>query len=125
MLNLAKGGKRKKKKNMAVSIDNGMVYSENNHIYGNHFIDNYEDNWRKAQAYDEGHDNLWYNQQTNTGNYWSDCSEKEYIIDGYADATDPYPIEETEQVTGEGLVFLIIPFLILAIIRRKRLKRKK
>jgi parallel beta-helix repeat protein len=84
-------------KEYGVSIDNGMLtYSENNHIYSNRFINNYEDDWIKAQAYDEGHDNLWYNQQTNTGNYWSDCSdEKEYIIDGYADSIDHYPIEET------------------------------
>ena len=42
----------KKSREYGVGIDNGMfIYSENNYVYSNRFIDNYEDYKRKSQAY--------------------------------------------------------------------------
>ena len=109
-----------------VSIDNGLsLYSEDNLIYGNHFISNYDDSRWKSQAYDEGNNNKWYNPATLKGNYWSDFSSGKYAIDGYADAKDPYPLkEEIREVSGEGLLFIIMPFLAFTAFRLKRFRKE-
>ena len=64
---------------------------ENNSIYFNEFIDNSYGGI--PQAYDDGVNNLWYNDSVNVGNYWSDWDElSPYLIDGSAGAYDLYPI---------------------------------
>jgi len=104
-----------------ISIENSMlVYSENNFIYNNHFIDNYEDKRSKSQAFDEGLTNYWYNQVTNIGNYYSDFTAGEYEIDGYADSVDPYPQTEfPEEVKGEGFLVLTLSLILLSLRRMK------
>ncbi|MHA1911589.1 MAG: NosD domain-containing protein, partial [Candidatus Kariarchaeaceae archaeon] len=55
-------------------------YSSDNSIFDNIFIDN---NYGSSQACDNGTSNLWYNEETLTGNYWSDYSGTGgYLIDG-------------------------------------------
>jgi len=62
-----------------------------NYIYLNSFIDN--NLGEISQAYDHFTPNIWYNSTLNLGNYWSDWSGiGPYIIDGEANATDPYPL---------------------------------
>jgi len=63
----------------------------NNSIYHNNFIDNNENG--TSQAFDDGLDNIWYNTLISEGNYWSDWLSGDYHINGSADATDPYPLD--------------------------------
>ncbi|MHA1868814.1 MAG: right-handed parallel beta-helix repeat-containing protein [Candidatus Heimdallarchaeaceae archaeon] len=64
------------------------------HIYYNYFTANNYENENESQCLDDGVDNLWYNPETKKGNYWSDLyHEKEYIIDGFAESVDLYPID--------------------------------
>lgn len=96
-----------------------LVYSEDNYIYTNHFINNYEENERKSQAFDEGMNNIWYNPVTNRGNYWSDYKNGEYEIDGYADVTDPYPQMVVSEAKNEGLLFLL-PLVVMSIFNKRK-----
>ena len=60
-------------------------------IHHNIFINN----GATVQAYDEGTDNIWYDIETNEGNYWSEWSGTgEYLIDGSSGSIDPYPLGE-------------------------------
>ncbi|MHA2309495.1 MAG: hypothetical protein ACXABJ_09480, partial [Candidatus Heimdallarchaeaceae archaeon] len=44
------------------------------------------------QAQDWGEDNVWFDETTTEGNYWSDLKKIPYLIDGPAKSFDPYPI---------------------------------
>ena len=68
--------------------------SYNNLIYLNNFIDNL------YQGYDD-FNNVWYNSETNQGNYWNNYSGSDQNIDGIGDTPysfdlggnqDPYPL---------------------------------
>jgi parallel beta-helix repeat protein len=64
---------------IGINIDN----SSNNTIYSNNFINN------TKNAYDE-YNNIWYNIDLNTGNYWDDHTKTDTNNDGIADT--PYNI---------------------------------
>ena len=67
------------------------TYSDNNVIHHNNFIDN--NLGGTAQAYDDGLNNVWYDEIINIGNYWSDwIGVGDYYINGSSNSTDPYPI---------------------------------
>ncbi len=67
-----------------------MHYSNNNLIYHNIFIDN--NIGGNSQAYEYGTNNTWYNQDSLTGNYWSNFDgEGSYLIWGNG-SVDPYPL---------------------------------
>ena len=80
----------------AIVIDESCFLSM---IYQNNFINNNPNGalfleMGYAQAFDT-ETNLWYNKETNIGNYWSDLLWYEgviYDIDG-GNNTDPYPLE--------------------------------
>jgi len=98
--------------------------SDNNIIYMNFFITN--NLGGTSQAYDAGIDNTWYDASTKKGNYWNNWdSRKPYPIDGEANSTDPYPLDENlERIYYE---FMYIPSIILmaiifSIIRKRRRK---
>ncbi len=57
-------------------------------IYENNFIWNSEID--DSQAYDGGVGNVWYNETTGRGNYWSDHTGPDANYDGIVD--EPYPI---------------------------------
>ncbi|NHJ87665.1 MAG: hypothetical protein FK734_19545 [Asgard group archaeon] len=67
-------------------------YSENNTIYQNNFIDNYIAPTLFSQAIDNGINNLFYDVNTNTGNFWSNWISSFYSIDGVANNIDIYPL---------------------------------
>lgn len=69
--------------------------SFNNTIYRNNFLNNSFEDPLDSQCCDYGINNIWYNQDTNEGNYWSDYSGSGYyIIGGTANAVDMYPLTE-------------------------------
>ncbi len=89
-------------------------------IHHNSFIDN--NLGGTSQAYDEGINNTWYEEETEEGNHWSDWrSKKPYLIDGDANATDPYPLNKNLERIDYGYT-LVIPALILVAILLKRKK---
>ncbi len=105
-------------------------YSEGNSIHHNTFIDN--NLGGTSQAIDNGTNNIWYDLNTNEGNYWSDwLGTGNYSIAGDAGSVDPYPLDEPAEYTiGEyqilpTLILLIsfVPLLLTWIISRKRMKK--
>ena len=72
----------------AISISS---LSENNTIHHNSFIDNNPGG--TSQATDDGSNNIWFDNITDEGNYWSDwIGVGDYDIDGSALVVDPYPL---------------------------------
>ncbi len=66
--------------------------SINNSIHHNSFIGN--NLAGTSQGYDEGNDNLWYDNVTKEGNFWSDRISGNYSIDGPSSSEDLYCLEE-------------------------------
>jgi len=65
---------------------------DNNTIHHNNFIQN-NLVYSPSQAYDSGDNNLWYDNSTNEGNYWSNwLGSGNYSIDGFSNAADLYPL---------------------------------
>ena len=116
-----------------------------NVFYHNDFIDNNQDPSVPAgasQGEDKGENNLWYNSTLLEGNYWSDWSDEgAYQIDGDADNSDLYPLNEpisglvyeesdiisTEDTTDEETNFsflFILALLSTAFVLVKRRNRK-
>ncbi len=72
----------------AISIE---VNNDINYIYHNTFLNNSA--YGSSQAYDDSV-NIWYDVDTNTGNYWDDfLGIGSYIIEGIGGNSDPYPLE--------------------------------
>ena len=79
-----------------------------------------------SQAYDEGSNNIWYQSETQEGNFWSDYfGIGPYSIDGPVDSVDLYPFHTTG-LTPFILIIIIIPSIgvilvvIIVFLRRKR-----
>ncbi|MFW9851981.1 MAG: nitrous oxide reductase family maturation protein NosD [Candidatus Thorarchaeota archaeon] len=102
-----------------VYLGEGCKY---NIIHHNSFIAN--NPGKSSQAYDSGVNNTWYDEENKEGNYWSDWdSKKPYPIDGYANSTDNYPLnEELKRIYYE---FMYIPSLILMAIVFSFLGKRK
>ena len=69
--------------------------STNNEIHHNDFINNNRKGteFGKAQGYDDGFGNRWYDKNNEEGNYWSNLRNKEeYLLDGLRNSKDPYPL---------------------------------
>ncbi len=101
--------------------------SKNNIIFYNSFIDNVAEELQSisfSQCYDDGENTTWYEPTFKEGNYWSDLGWKStYKIDGESHSEDIYPLlkpkvapegYESEIVSKLWLLFLIIPFVVLA-----------
>jgi len=92
-----------------------LVSSNNNDVFHNIFI--YNNLEGTSQAYDDGTQNIWYNENKREGNCWSDWQgEEEYNIDGPAYSSDDYPLNDTD---NDGLndydelyIFSTDPFLV-------------
>ena len=69
-----------------------IYYGTNNTIHHNNFIDN-NVAFSSSQAFDSGSYNLWFDNSTKEGNYWSNWSGSgNYSIDGYSNAYDLFPL---------------------------------
>jgi parallel beta-helix repeat protein len=69
-----------------------------------------------SQAYDEGSNNMWYDEENQYGNYWSDYTgEGDYVIDGSAETTDRYPRPSSENLI-DPLTIIVFGVSITAII---------
>lgn len=98
-------------------IDNGLS--------GTYIIDNERSGNITSQAYDEGTQNTWYDEETKEGNFWSDYSGKsDYAIDGPTESFDIYPMKVGE--TGNlYLIFIcMISMIVLAVNRRLLIKKR-
>ena len=94
--------------------------SYNNIIHHNVFMNNYLGS--TSQAYDDGFNNIWCEEEVQEGNYWSDWNKKKpYPIDGDANAIDPYPLNENLEKIDYEYTLVIPAFILVAIL----LKRKK
>ncbi|MHA1401669.1 MAG: right-handed parallel beta-helix repeat-containing protein [Candidatus Heimdallarchaeaceae archaeon] len=77
-----------KNKRWGVCLD---YNSNNTFIHHNIFILNNIDS--SSQAYDDGENNIWYNNETREGNYWSDSDGlSKYNISGSVGSIDYYPM---------------------------------
>ncbi|MHA1185737.1 MAG: right-handed parallel beta-helix repeat-containing protein [Candidatus Heimdallarchaeota archaeon] len=65
--------------------------ANDNEVYLNNFINNSLLLTTNIQAIDDGTNNIFYDSVNSIGNYWSDWSSGEYLIDGSAGTTDMYP----------------------------------
>ncbi|MHA1197950.1 MAG: right-handed parallel beta-helix repeat-containing protein [Candidatus Heimdallarchaeaceae archaeon] len=107
----------------------------NNKIYHNLFIRNNLEG--SSQAYEScknninddddctNSNNIWFNEETNTGNHWSDWnSGKPYPIDGESGSYDKYPMDESMETMTAVNQFFLITLIALALIpflfRKKR-----
>ena len=82
-------------------LDNafGGTYNIDGELFGN----------ITSQAYDDGTQNTWHEEETKTGNFWSDFSgQGNYSIDGSAESFDLYP----QRLNSEESSFLFIIALI-------------
>ncbi len=114
-----------------VALVGGLSYY--NLVHHNTFLDNafggtYNIDGEKfgnitSQAYDDGTQNTWYEEETKTGNLWSDFSGKgDYSIDGTAESVDIYP----QRLDSEEnpLLFFVVLITIFALSTRKLFYRK-
>ena len=109
--------------------------TNNNIIHHNKFISNGmgTDGW--AQAADDKVNNLWYDEETKEGNYWSDLDYnsgvalERYNIEGDADNYDPYPLNadgelvyppEEDDAPAFNIFIVSLSMLTLGLIVRKR-----
>jgi parallel beta-helix repeat protein len=109
----------------------------NNTVAGNGYIGSYE--WDDIYSYDvssqgcdEGAGNIWYDEESKTGNRWSDYTGiGEYLIDGSAGSVDKYPVSveaptgNPPKETGGGVpafsvLSVVLGVLLLVIYRRYR-----
>ncbi len=107
-----------------VSLD---VDSRFNTVHHNYFIHNNIDG--TSQACDSGKNNIWFDKESEEGNFWSDWNQQNstYHINGKAENNDLYPLDENlERTTTTIIPFLIIFFFIFVIsINRNRQNSKK
>lgn len=99
-----------------------LVY--NNTVTGNGGIGYYE--WDNLYSYnissqgcDEGTGNIWYNEETETGNVWGDYNgEGVYRLDGGAGSVDKYPVNtvnlpEESGIPGFGFLSVVVGLLVI------------
>ncbi|MHA1623038.1 MAG: NosD domain-containing protein [Candidatus Heimdallarchaeaceae archaeon] len=105
-----------------------------NKIHHNDFIDNNRNGteYGESQGYDDGFGNEWYDTDSDEGNHWSNHrGSDEYLIDGKAGSSDPYPFGEplvytpTDR-TNYNIIFIPISLLLITqfIYRTNRRKTK-
>jgi parallel beta-helix repeat protein len=76
-----------------------------------------------SQGFDNGNKNQWYDEESKTGNHWSDHKGRgKYSIDGSAESIDKYPLnEQLERVTYSHFLLISLSFILISIpVIRKR-----
>lgn len=123
------------------SEQHGLVFvgtSSNNVVFQNVFINNSkaedfeidggQTGTITSQGFDEGSNNIWYNETDEIGNRWSDYSGRgTYAIDGSANAVDIYPLMVSSDESKNGSLSLIVILMLfgsistlMAFIRKTR-----
>jgi parallel beta-helix repeat protein len=123
--------------NNVLVINNSILYnpymgifcgdtSRSNDIHHNTFSGNGGGEYGGYQAYDSGVSNLWYEEETKEGNYWSDLGYNS----GDAEAVDLYPLNalgervypptEDDDAPAFNLFLASLSLIALALIVRKR-----
>ena len=106
--------------------------SEFNIIHHNTFYKNNVNDYFNptSQAYDDCSSNMWYDDTTHEGNFWSDWNgEGSYPIDGSANAVDLYPLSDPsvepipEFSIQQKLSFILSLFLFCMIFSYWKKKR--
>jgi parallel beta-helix repeat protein len=106
--------------------------TENCTIYHNTFIDN---DWlgfySYSHAYDNGTNNLWYNETLQEGNYWDDWTSGPYAIFGEVGSQDLYPLGSPTVTPfipefNKTIItsFFIIPLVVCITLLIKRKKKR-
>ena len=98
----------------------------NNKIYLNSFSMN---NGNTEQAFDDGASDFWYDEASQTGNWWSDHVSGNYSIPGFAGSYDLYPlstppvtiIPEFQSSAWLSLILLISMSFVSFLVFRKKL----
>jgi len=94
-------------------------HSSRNSIHHNRFI--YNNIGGGSQVLDHGANNIWYEEQTEEGNFWSDYSGRgKYKIDGYANSEDPYPLNSVLEKIGVNFFIFMTTIIIVVVLRRKK-----
>jgi parallel beta-helix repeat protein len=103
-------------------------------VHHNDFIDNAKkerydidgelSGFMTSQGYDNGVLNKWYEEESKTGNYWSDHIEKgNYSIDGSAESVDIYP--KKKEINRSSFQFVVTLAALIALISVSVLFRRK
>ncbi|NHJ33106.1 MAG: hypothetical protein FK732_09590 [Asgard group archaeon] len=120
------------------SQQHGLVFvgdAHTNVIHHNRFINNSKvetytiDGERSgaimSQGYDEGQGNTWYDEESKTGNRWSDYNGSgDYAIDGRAGSVDIYPLKLSYN-ESVSISILVVVFSLISVYSFLRRKRKK
>ena len=87
--------------------------SVNNLVHHNSFYNNNQ-YYGTSQARDDG-DNLWYDEENEEGNYWSDyfVVVGSYYIDGFANAQDLYPLSEPPVYRNNNIYYSFLSLIVL------------
>ncbi|MHA1200229.1 MAG: right-handed parallel beta-helix repeat-containing protein [Candidatus Heimdallarchaeaceae archaeon] len=123
---------------LADNTEEGIYLTDeasNNKIHHNVFMNNNQ--LGSSQAGDEGTSNIWYDDEINEGNLWSDwIGSGSYQIGGSADSEDLYPLNAIPVFTGLGeieelfeessslSIYAVLSIGVLALGLRFRRKRK-
>ncbi|MHA1198019.1 MAG: right-handed parallel beta-helix repeat-containing protein [Candidatus Heimdallarchaeaceae archaeon] len=99
----------------------------NNVVDHNKFINN--KGGSSHQASDDGVGNIWYNEETEEGNYWDNWNDPNTPVPilGAAENEDPYPLEEdlTRTTNPTNLYFLSILLALAIVVYKKRTRNQK
>ena len=109
------------------SEQHGLVFvgtASNNIAHHNIFINNSKaENYNvdgevtgriTSQGYDEGLNNIWYNDTIKEGKRWSDYDGRgDYAIDGSANSNDKYPMMVSSDETNNSSISLVISFILV------------
>ena len=107
--------------------------STNNEIHHNDFVNNNRKGteFGKAQGYDDGFSNRWYDKNNEEGNYWSNLRNKEeYLLDGLRDSIDPYPLNspvnnDLPYKTSFKIVISVITLILFTLYIFNPFRKKK
>jgi parallel beta-helix repeat protein len=110
------------------------VFSSGYCVHHNDFVENLQGSAdRQSQACNHGENNIWYDVDSDEGNYWEDwIGEGEYQIYGNEGCCDPYPLnepvsglapevpEETEESNLLLVTGLLTPVALLSVVIYRR-----
>ena len=99
-------------------------------IHHNSFVNNNQGGtpFGTSQACDKGMNNVWYDIETNEGNWWNDWDGKpSYPIDGGEGSVDPFPLGEpvVSEISSSVNSLIMILVLILAMIPVSLINRRR